>query len=203
MKIKKSFAVLFVSTYVFCAMGAYAADPVDVSAAAAAENAQSERGYVIGATNLIFIKVLGQEGLQQTYRVDESGYITHPLLARVKVGGKTVAEAEEMITKALSGDYIIDPNVTIFVLEHSRFSILGEVRKPGNYEILGQLSILEGISIAGGFTPVGNSKNVHILRHDDTGEKKIVVNVRDIMDGKQSNITIQAGDVIEVPQSFF
>lgn len=167
------------------------------------ENPQSERSYVLGATNLIFIKVLGQEGLQQTFRLDEVGYITHPLLGRIKLSGKTVSEAEEQIRKMLEGDYILDPNVTIFVLEHSRFSVLGEVRKPGNYEILGKLSLIEGISIAGGFTPVGNDRKVKILRHDEDGEKNITVNVRDIIEGRKGNIDIQAGDVIEVPKSFF
>lgn len=171
--------------------------------AGASENAVSEKGYVIGATNLIFIKVLGQEGLQQTYRVDEDGYITHPLLGRVKLMGKTVAQTEELLKKSLDGDYILDPNVTVFVLEHSRFSILGEVRKPGNYEILGQISLVEALSFAGGFTPLANLKKVNILRHDETGKKTITVNVKDVMEGKNEGVNIQAGDVIEVPTSFF
>jgi len=184
-------------------VSSYAETPKDQPSSGGAASSQTERGYVIGATNLIFIKVLGQESLQQTYRVDESGFITHPLLGRFSLVGKTVAEAEEAVKTALVGDYILDPNVTVFVLEHSRFSVLGEVRKPGNYEILGRLSIVEGISIAGGFTPVANTQKVNILRHDKDGERTIAVNIRNIMDGKQNSIDIQAGDVIEVPQSFF
>jgi polysaccharide biosynthesis/export protein len=168
-----------------------------------AGSGQSEKSYVIGPTNLLFIKVLGENGLQQTYRVDESGFITHPLIGRMKIGGKTVAQAEEVMRKALAGDYILDPNVTIFVMEHSRYSVLGEVRKPGNYEILGRLSLVEGISIAGGFTPLANEKKVRILRRDENGEQTILVNVRDLIEGKKESIDIQAGDIIEVPKSFF
>ena len=164
--------------------------------------AQDERSYIIGPTNLLYIKVLGEEGMQQTFRIDEGGYITHPLLGRVKLAGKTISEAEDMLKNLLAGDYILNPNITIFVLEHSRFSVLGEVRRPGNYEILGRLSLIEAISIAGGLTPVGNDKKVKILRHDETGEKTILANVRDIMNGKK-DIDIQAGDVIEIPKSFF
>jgi polysaccharide biosynthesis/export protein len=168
-----------------------------------AESGQNEKGYVIGPTNLLFIKVLGENGLQQTYRVDESGFISHPLIGRMKIGGKTVAQAEEVMRQALAGDYILDPNVTIFVMEHSRYSVLGEVRKPGNYEILGRLSLVEGISIAGGFTPLANEKKVRILRRDETGEQTILVNVRDLIEGRSESIDIQAGDIIEVPKSFF
>ena len=170
---------------------------------AASENSQDERGYILGPTNLIYIKILGEEGLQQTFRVDEAGYITHPLVGRLKLGGQTVAQAEDTVKKSLAGDYILEPNVTIFVLEHSRFSVLGEVRRPGNYEILGELSLLEAVSIAGGFTPLANEKKVRILRHEEGAEKTILVNFKDIMDGKKTGTEIQAGDVIEVPKSFF
>ena len=168
-------------------------------------NAPAENAYIIGPTNLLFIKVLGEDGLQQTFRVDESGFITHPLVGRVKLGGRTVSEAEAIIQQMLNGDYILNPNVTIFVIEHSRFSVLGEVRKPGNYEILGRLSLMEGLSIAGGFTPVANQKKIKILRHEETGEKTMIVNVKDILNGKKdgNEVDIKQGDVIEVPQSFF
>lgn len=166
-------------------------------------SSEGDKGYVIGASNLINIKVLGEEGLQTTYRVDEGGYITHPLLGRVKLMGLTVAQAEEMIRKALAAGYILDPNVTIFVIEHSHYSVLGEVRKPGNYEILGKLSVVEGISIAGGFTPVANEKKVKVLRQTESGQKTIIVNVKDILDGRAQSVQIEAGDVIEVEKSFF
>ena len=145
--------------------------PGNFSAGGEGQNAPSEKAYTIGPTNLLFIKVLGEDGLQQTFRVDESGYITHPLIGRVRLAGKTVSEAESLIQQMLTGDYILNPNVNIFVMEHSRFSILGEVRKPGNYEILGHLSLMEGLSIAGGFTPLANQKKVKVLRHGESGEK--------------------------------
>ena len=65
--------------------------------AAAVASSHDDKAYVIGPTNLIFIKVLGESELQDKFRVDESGYITHPLLNRVIIGGKTVSEAEDMI----------------------------------------------------------------------------------------------------------
>lgn len=163
----------------------------------------SDESYLIGPNNLLLIKVVGEGGIQSTFRVDDTGYITHPLAGRIKLAGQSVAQAEETVRASLEGDYILNPYVTVFVMEHSRFSVLGEVRKPGNYEIISRLSIVEAISIAGGFAPVANEKKVKILRRDESQEKTIFVNVKDVMDGRAQDVYIQAGDVVEVPKSFF
>lgn len=167
------------------------------------QSVASEESYLIGPNNLLLIKVVGETGLQQVFRVDDAGYITHPLAGRVKLGGQTVSQAEETIKSVLSGDYILNPYITIFVMEHSRVSVLGEVRKAGSYEIVGRMSIIEAISMAGGFTPVANEKKVKVLRRDESGEKTIMVNVEDIINGQQQDFYVQAEDVIDVPKSFF
>ncbi|MFZ5802849.1 MAG: polysaccharide biosynthesis/export family protein [Candidatus Omnitrophota bacterium] len=168
------------------------------------EAGRDDSAYVIGPENFVLIRILGETDTQQTFRVDESGTITHPLVGRIKIAGKTVAEAEHLMEEALKGGYILNPNVTLLVLEHSRFSILGEVRNPGHYEILGQLRLVEAISMAGGFTPVANEKKVKIIRKTETGEIKMEENVEEIMrGGKEDHVFIQAGDVINVSKSFF
>lgn len=161
--------------------------------------------YRIAPQNLIQIRILGEDNLQQTFRVDDFGFITHPLVGRIKVSGMTVSDAEEMFEKTLKGDYIRNPHITIFVLEHSHFSMLGEVREPGNYEILGKVSMMQAISMAGGFTPVANERKVRILRRGKDGEERAFeVDVQAIMDGKkEDNDFVQPGDVINVPKSFF
>jgi polysaccharide export outer membrane protein len=115
-----------------------------------------------------------------------------------------VSEAEHIMEDALKGDYILNPNVTILVLEHSRFSILGEVRNPGHFEIMGQLHLVDAVSMAGGFTPVANQKKVKVVRRSERGDQTMEENVEDIMKGKKTDtILIQAGDVINVGKSFF
>gem|GEM_PF-4356771 len=124
-KFLKEFGFIFVLG-LLVSLPLYAADDAaTIPGGFTSGNARDDKAYVIGSTNLIHIKVLGEDGQQQTFRVDESGFITHPLLSRVKIGGKTVSEAEDMIRNMLAGGYILNPNVTIFVVEHSRFSILG------------------------------------------------------------------------------
>lgn len=161
--------------------------------------------YIIGAQNLLQIKIFGEANINQIYRVDEDGYIKHALVGRVKLGGLSVSEAERLMEKALDGDYIINPQVNIFVLEFSRFSIIGEVRKPGNYEISGRMTVIRAISLAGGFTPIANQRGVQIIRKDPDGtERKIQVDATRIMGGDLSaEVELQADDVIVISKSFF
>ncbi|HTL70389.1 MAG TPA: polysaccharide biosynthesis/export family protein [Candidatus Eisenbacteria bacterium] len=161
--------------------------------------------YVIGPQNVIQVKIFGEAATNQIYRVDEGGNINHALVGRVNLAGKTVAEAEKIMEEKLSGDYIVNPHVTIFVLEFSRFSILGEVQRPGTYEITGHVSVLEAISMAGGFTRVANSRGVRIIRKAEGKEQTIDIDTTEITDqGKlSSEVSIQADDVIVVSKSFF
>ena len=169
------------------------------------ETENSAYTYVVGAQNLLQVKIFGEASVNQLYRVDEDGYIKHALAGRVKLGGLTVTEAEELMERKLDGDYIINPQINIFVLEFSHFSIIGEVRKPGNYEISGRVSVIRAVSIAGGFTPIANQRGVQIIRRGSDGlETKINVDATRIMHGDLSEeVYLQADDVVVVPKSFF
>ncbi len=161
--------------------------------------------YMIGPQNLVNVRVFGESGLQQTFRVDDNGFITYPMIGRVRVGGLTIAEAERLIEDALKDGYMVNPQVSMFVLEHSRFSILGEIRSPGTYEILGRVTLVEAISLAGGFTPGANQGAVKIMRRRDGDGGDRVVNTNRIMQGQSESedVPIVADDVIVVPKRFF
>lgn len=168
------------------------------------EEYEDQTGYKIGPQNLLQVKIFGEAGVNQLYRVDEEGYIKHALGGRIRVGGMNVTEVERTIEAKLDGDYIINPQVNVFVLEYSHFSVLGEVRKPGNYEITGTMSVIRAISMAGGFTPIADQRNVQIIRTGPNGtESKLKVDVGNLMQGGQAEVELQADDVIVVPKSFF
>ena len=181
--------------------------PVDISARDNDRDTADEGpgAYIIGAQNLLQIRIFGEASINQLYRVDEDGYIKHALAGRVKLGGLTVTAAERLMEQKLDGDYILNPQMSIFVLEYSHFSIIGEVRRPGNYEISGRVSVIRAISMAGGFTPIANQRGVQIIRKaTDGSESKISVDAAKIMEGNLSDEQdLQADDVIVVPKSFF
>jgi len=161
--------------------------------------------YVIGQGNLLQIKIFGDAGSSQIYRVDEVGYVKHTLVGRIRLEGLTVTSAEQLMENKLNGDYIINPRVNIFVLEYSRFSILGEVSRPGTYEISGRVSLIEALSMAGGFTRIASEGKVKIMRNVEGAETVIQIDTtRFTKRGElEGEVYIEADDVIVVPKSFF
>lgn len=161
--------------------------------------------YTIGPKNVIQIKIFGDANTHQIYRVDELGFISHALIGKVKVAGLTTSDLEKLMESRLDKDYILNPRVNIFVLEYSTFSIIGEVRKPGNYELTGRVSVIEALSMAGGFTPVANQRAVKIMRKKEGSEMSVNVDTTRITQqgDRSADAYIEADDVVVVPKSFF
>jgi len=175
---------------------------------AAETDTTGSSGYTIGPENVLQIDVYygRNEELSRKARVSSKGDITFPLLGVVKVEGLSVGEVEKKIAALLDKDYIINPQVSVFIEEYSTVSILGQVKEPGNYEIRGRLSLVELISKAGGFTKIAAKNNVSVIRTADDGAKtKISVKVHDIINkGKEEDdIQLSPGDIVTVPESFF
>ena len=168
-------------------------------------NRNNDSPYVVGTGNVIQIKIFGDAATHQIYRVDESGLINHALIGKIQVAGYTVSEIEAMIEKKLDRDYILNPRVNVFVLQYSTFSIIGEVRRPGNYEITGHVSVIEAISMAGGFSAVANQRGVKIMRKKDGSESTIDVDTTRVTQhgDRSAEVTIEQNDVVVVPKSFF
>ena len=164
--------------------------------------------YRIGPENVLQIDVYygRDKNMQRKVRVSSKGFMTFPLLGDVEVEGLTIAELEDKITFLLEKDYLVNPQVSVFIEEYSTVSILGQVKKPGSYEIKGRLSVVELISEAGGFTKIAAPNGVRVMRAKVDGSKKtIVVKVNDIINkGKEKdNVQLQPGDIVTVPESFF
>jgi polysaccharide export outer membrane protein len=105
----------------------------------------------------------------------------------------------------LSNIFLADKDM-VFVPTAEHFIILGEVEDPGSYAIPDrQISIVEAIGMAGGFTDIAARRKCRILRFEDGREQIIEVNVDAIIDSgkKMQNVIIQPNDVIKIPQSFF
>jgi polysaccharide export outer membrane protein len=164
--------------------------------------------YHIGPENVLQIDVYygKDEKLSQKVRVSSKGFITFPLLGEVKVSDLTVAELERKLTYLLEKDYFVNPQVSVFVEEYSTVSILGEVASPGAYPIEGNLTVVELISQAGGFTKIASPNRVKVIRTLPDGSKQqIRVRVYNIINKgrKEEDILLKAGDVVIVPESLF
>lgn len=164
--------------------------------------------YIIGPQNVLQIDVYygRDKNLERKVRVSSKGYINFPLLGEVEISGLTVNEAVEKLTALLEKDYLVNPQVSIFIEEYSTVSVIGQVNKPGTYPIKGRLTVVEAISLAEGFTKIAAPNGVKVLRTDTDGVKtSINIKAGDIINGgkKEDDVQLQSGDIVSVPESFF
>jgi polysaccharide export outer membrane protein len=176
---------------------------VCVSACPRQEQEVFIREYRVGPKDLLEITVFELPELNQTVRVSEDGSISLPLLGRVEIQGLTKEQLENRIAELLEERYLKKARVTVFIKEYQskRVAVIGAVGKPGMYELIGSVSLLEMISQAGGLTDQAASE-LYILRETEDGNQdKLAIDLKDlIINNNQSlNIPVLPKDVINIP----
>ncbi len=162
----------------------------------------SDKEYIISSNNILEITVYGEPDLSTSARVSQDGTITYPLLGNIKAAGLTVRELEANITDLLGQDYLVMPQVSIFVKEYANISILGQVRSPGSYQMKEHLTLTQAIAFTGGFNPTANTSKVKIIRTTGEGDEKetLEVNVDQILEKAAPDVEIKANDTIMVEE---
>ncbi len=160
------------------------------------------REYKIGPKDLLEIKVVELPELNLAVRVSEDGSITLPLIGRVELGGMTKDAAERKIAALLAEKYVNNPQVSVFIKEYqsNRVALIGAVKTPGMYEMIGSMNLLELISKAGGFTD-NTGNDLYVTREGKDGSQiKLTINLDDlIINGNQNlNIPLQPRDIVTV-----
>jgi polysaccharide export outer membrane protein len=159
--------------------------------------------YKIGAQDLLEITVFELPELNQTVRVSEDGSISIPLLGRVDIEGLTKDDLEKKLASLLEEKYLKKARVTIFIREYQskRAAIIGAVTKPGIYELIGRMTVLQLISKAGGLTDRA-SNEMFVLREATNGVRaRIAIDLDDLINnGNQKlDIPLQANDTVNIP----
>lgn len=159
--------------------------------------------YKIGPKDLLEISVFGLNELNKTVRVSEEGKISLPLLGEVEVEGLSKTEIERKISQLLEEKYLQNPQVTIFIREYlsKKVSLLGAIRKPGSYELLGRQTLLQIISQAGGLTPDAANEIIVIRQLQDGSSISLKISIEDLIlkgDAKL-NIPLLPDDIINIP----
>jgi protein involved in polysaccharide export with SLBB domain len=174
----------------------------------ASENHAQSDSYVLQANDLVHITVYGEDDLTTETRISKSGYITFPLIGAVQLSGKSVAAATAEIRARLDKDYIINPQVTLTLMEFAGqwVTVLGEVQKPGQVQIPpeGGLDLLGAIALAGGYTRVANPSNVIVRRVVDDRDVVLRVDAKRLSrDITVPQFMVQPGDRISVGESIW
>lgn len=163
--------------------------------------------YVLSAQDIVEIAVFQEDELGVKARIGEDGTIQMPLIGAVRVGGRTVRQAQAIIEEALKKDYLVAPQVSVSVSDFAkrRFAVLGQVQKPGTYELPGNeaLDLMQAVGLAGGYTRSANPSKIIVKRVVGGSEKIFRLNGKDMARGGTERFRVQAGDTITVEESFF
>jgi polysaccharide export outer membrane protein len=167
-----------------------------------------EGNVTINPNDVLNIKVFREDELESTLRVSRDGLVIFPLIGTVKVAGKSPEQAADLIRSLLAKDYLVNPQVavTITVYDKRRFSVLGEVQKPGSYDMPDRegLTLLEALAMAGGYTRIADPSKITLKRQQGDKKSVLQLNAKNMArDNKISTFEIQAGDVITVGESLF
>jgi polysaccharide export outer membrane protein len=150
--------------------------------------------YTLGSGDLLKIMVYGEDDLTVETRLSDAGSLSFPFLGEFKVLGMTVNQLQSHITQGLLGDYLIDPRVTVSILEYRQFFINGEVKKPGGFAFQPGLTVRKAVSLAGGFTERASRQKIFIISDNDTSQTP-----RNVSESEP----LKPGDIITIEQSFF
>jgi polysaccharide export outer membrane protein len=168
----------------------------------APKSATEDPGYVIGEEDVLNISVWKEPEITRTVPVRPDGKISLPLINDVQAAGltpmKLAAEIAEKLRK-----FIPDVEVTVIVtqINSRRYYILGEVGRPGAFTLLPNMTVLQALSSAGGFSQFADTKNIYVLRSENGKQVKLPFNYRDVVKGQrvEQNIVLKPGDTIVVP----
>lgn len=158
-------------------------------------------GYAIGPDDVLDVTFWGEKDLAAEVVVRPDGNIALPLIGDVAAAGLTPAELTARIRDA-AADLLELPMPTVIVkqINSRKVSITGEVAKPGRYPLVGSMTVLELIALAGGFTDFADQKNIGVVRTTGGIQASITVNYKKLarMQDLHENIALLPGDIIVV-----
>jgi polysaccharide biosynthesis/export protein len=162
----------------------------------------SDPAYIIQPDDSLEIFVWKEPDLTRKVLVRPDGKISFPLIQDLKAAGDSPAELKNSIEKMLQV-YLKEPNVTVIVdnIRSYKVFVVGKVQRPGSLSSERPISVLQALSLAGGFQDFAKKSDITILRNS-TGQNFVLpFDYPNVVRGRKpdENITLQAGDVVVVP----
>ena len=158
--------------------------------------------YSIAPEDVLTIDVWKEPEISRTVPVRRDGKISLPLLNDLQAAGLTPTQLGAEIVEKLKAT-IVHPQVTVIVAQMSslRVYILGQVTRAGAYPLVPDMTVMQALSIAGGFTPYANLKKIYVMRSENGASRIYPMNYKEVISGRktQQNIPLKAGDTIVVP----
>lgn len=160
----------------------------------------------LGSGDVFEVRVFGEEKLSGKYQVGPDGTIRFPFLGVLAVRGKEADQVAREISDGLHDKgFLREPHVSVFVSDSAsrRISVLGAVAKPGTFPIIPGMTLVQGVSNAGGFTPLASKDDTVVTRRIGGKLERYRVPVSAITRGDSDDFPLRAGDIVFVPERVF
>src|SRR5207248_3072934 len=183
--------------------------PAAVSSSASNGGANAPAGYILTPNDQVAVEVFGEDDLRTNGRLNPEGNLSVPLLGSVHLAGLTLTQAASKLSELYSRDYLVNPRVNVILQSYAkrRFSILGQVGRPGSYEMPegspGGIDLLEAIALAGGYTRIAAPERITVRRQSANGDQIFKVNAKKFNKGNGGGFRVEPGDTITVGESIF
>jgi polysaccharide export outer membrane protein len=167
-------------------------------------------GYVLTANDQVAVEVFGEEDLRTNGRLNGEGNLSLPLLGSVHLSGLTLTQATSRVTELYARDYLVNPKVNVSLVSYAkrRFTVLGQVNRPGSFEMPegspSGIDLLEAVAMAGGYTRIAAPERITVRRHGPKGDEVLKVDGKRLARGAgTSDFKVLPGDTITVGESIF
>jgi protein involved in polysaccharide export with SLBB domain len=160
----------------------------------------------IGPDDVFRMQIVGEKDLPEEYQVSSDGSVDIPYIHRIQAAGLEPQGLAKLVRDKLIADQILkDPSVIVTIKEYrsKKVTVLGQVQKPGSFPFATGMTLLQAVSVSGGFTSIAKTDRVNLTRKTRSGSKTVVLSVDSITDGRSPDIPLQAGDVIYVSERVF
>jgi protein involved in polysaccharide export with SLBB domain len=160
----------------------------------------------LGPGDVFSVRVYGEEAMTGSHQVAPDGTINFPLLGAVEVSGLEPTQVAQRIQDELRDrDLLRDPHVSVYVEAYSskRISVVGAVANPGTFPLEPGMTVVQAISMAGGFSSLADRDGTVVTRHVAEEIIRYRVPVARVTKGQAEDIEVAAGDIIFVPERLF
>jgi polysaccharide biosynthesis/export protein VpsN len=151
--------------------------------------------YRLGAGDVISIRVFGEdEFTMERIRLTDAGTIFYPSVGEIRLRGMTLGELEQTIDRGLRGRILVNPRVSVEVVEYRPFFFTGMVKNPGSFPYQPGLTVRRAATLAGGFDVRASMRRIFIIREGDPDQKQQPATL---------DTPVGPGDLVTVGESFF
>ncbi len=160
----------------------------------------------VGPDDVFTLRIVGEKDLPEEYQVASDGTVDLPYVNRLQVAGLEAHQIARLARQRLIDLQILkDPSVIVTIKEYrsKKVTVLGQVQKPGSFPMTPGLTLLQAISLGGGFTSIAKSDQIRLTRKTKGGSKTVALSVDSITEGRSPDVPLQAGDVVFIAERVF